>query len=268
MSDQFEITRGEDGVAVVTILKTTMAPPFFGALGDTFRELAEDDGLRAVVLRGSERCFSYGLDMRATFTELGPLFMGKGLAEPRSRLLRLIRKWQGDLSAVADLPVPVIGAVHGWCIGGGLDLAAACDVRVCSADAKFSLREAKVAIVADLGSLQRLPRIIGQGHTRELAFTGKDVTAEGALAMGLVNEVFADREALDAAALAMAREIAANPPLVVRGIKQVLDYGEGKTVAEGLEYVAAWNAAFLQSEDLAEAASAFMSRRAPTFKGR
>ena len=266
--EHFEVTRRDDGLAVVTMLKATMAPAFFGALGDTFRGLADDDALRAVVLRGSERCFSYGLDLRATFAELGPLFVGKGLAEPRSRLLALIRRWQADLDAVATLPVPVVGAVHGWCIGGGLDLAAACDVRLCSADAKLSLREAKVAIVADLGSLQRLPAIIGAGKTRELAYTAKDVMADEALRIGLVNDVFADREALDAAALAMAGEIAANPPLTVRGIKQVLAYGEGKTVADGLEYVAAWNAAFMQSEDLAEAASAFMSRRSPEFKGR
>ncbi len=141
-------------------------------------------------------------------------------------------------------------------------------MRLASRDAKLSLREVKVAIVADLGSLQRLPPIIGQGRTRELAFTGKTVDAAGAERMGLVNEVFDTHEALAEAAGAMAREIADNPPLTVRGIKDVLDFGAGKSVAEGLAYVAAHNAAFLASEDLGEALAAFMEKRAPRFSGK
>src|SRR5262249_28345638 len=134
--------------------------------------------------------------------------------------------------------------------------------------ARFSLREVKVAMVADLGSLQRLPRIIGQGATRELALTGKDIDAARAQSMGLCNDVLPDRAALDAAARAWAAEIAANPPLVVRGVKDVLDHGEGKSVAEGLDYVATWNSAFLASEDLGEATAAFAAKRTPEFKGR
>ena len=107
--------------------------------------------------------------------------------------------------------------------------------------------------MADLGSLQRLPRIIGQGHTRELGFTGRDIDAERAQAIGLVNDVYDDREALSQAAAAMAQEIAANAPLTVRGVKDVLRFGEGKSVAEGLAYVGVWNSAFLASKDLGEA---------------
>jgi enoyl-CoA hydratase len=158
--------------------------------------------------------------------------------------------------------------VHGACIGGGLDLVSACDVRLCSRDARFSLREVKVAMVADLGSLQRLPPIIGQGNTRELAFTGKTIDAERAERMGLVNEVLPTHEALAAAAAAMAGEIAHNPPLTVRGVKDVLGFGAGRSVAEGLAYVAAHNAAFLASEDLGEALAAFMEKREPRFSGR
>src|SRR5262249_50287335 len=154
------------------------------------------------------------------------------------------------------------------CIGGGLDLASACDIRLASSDATFSLRETKIAIVADLGSLQRLPAIIGKGHTRELAFTGKTISAARAREIGLVNDRLPDREALAAAADALAREIARNAPLTVRGVKDVLDFGEGKTVAEGLAYVAAHNAAFLASEDLGEALAAFMEKREPRFQGR
>jgi enoyl-CoA hydratase len=161
----------------------------------------------------------------------------------------------------------VIAAVHGYCIGGGVDLIAACDIRLASADAVFSVRETKIAIVADLGSLQRLPRIISMGHVAELAYTGKDVTADRARQMGLVNDVQADHESTLKAAAEMAAEIAANSPLAVQGTKAVLAAGEGRSVAEGLEYVAAWNAAFLPSEDLLEAMSAFVEKRPPTFSG-
>jgi enoyl-CoA hydratase len=256
-----------DHVATVTLLRPTMPPAFFFELEGAFRALAADRAVRAVVIRSSAKAFSYGLDLPAAFQEHGQLFAGGGAAQ-RSELLALIRRLQGTITAVAACPVPVIAAIHGSCIGGGLDLAAACDVRLASADAKISLREVKVAIVADLGSLQRLPPIIGQGMTRELAFTGKTIDAARALRIGLVNEIYPTTEDLYAAAAAMAKEIAHNPPLTVRGIKDVLAAGEGKTVAEGLEYVAAYNSAFLASEDLGEAMAAFLEKREPVYKGR
>jgi len=157
--------------------------------------------------------------------------------------------------------------VHGWCIGGGVDLIAACDIRLASAEAQFSVREAKVAIVADIGSLQRLPAIIGRGHVAELAFTGKDISADRAAAIGLVNHVSADADAVLADARDLAAEIAANSPLAVQGTKAVLTAGEGRSVAEGLEFVATWNAAFLASDDLNEAMTAFMEKRPATFTG-
>jgi enoyl-CoA hydratase len=168
---------------------------------------------------------------------------------------------------VARCRRPVIAAIHGWCIGGGLDLAAACDVRLASREAKISLREVRIAMVADIGSLQRLPRIVGAGHVRELAYTGKDIGAERAARIGLVNEVYDTPDALFTAADAMADEIAAQSPLVTSGIKQVLDYCEDKSTADGLRFVATWNAAFLQSNDLAEALQAFMTKRPPVFRG-
>jgi enoyl-CoA hydratase len=175
---------------------------------------------------------------------------------------------QQSTEGLARLKKPVLAAVSGWCIGGGIDLIAACDFRVCSKEARFSLREVKVAITADLGALQRLPRIIGEGATRELAYTGGDFDAARALAMGLVNSVHESPEALLQHARETARAIAQNPPLVVQGIKQVLEYGADKSVQDGLRYVAVWNAAFLQSHDLAEAFAAFAERRPATFQGK
>jgi enoyl-CoA hydratase len=213
--------------------------------------------------------FTVGLDLVAMTGLAGPpgdapLSMAARARSARAEILRL----QASVTSVADCQLPVIAAVHGYCIGGGVDLIAACDVRLASADAIFSVREAKVAIVADLGSLQRLPGIIGRGHLAELAYTGKDITAARAESIGLVNQVSPDPDSVLADARALAAEIAANSPLAVQGTKAVLAAGAGRSVAEGLEFVAAWNAGFLASDDLVEAMAAFMEKRPAVFTGR
>jgi enoyl-CoA hydratase len=176
---------------------------------------------------------------------------------------------QASVSAVAACRKPVVAAVHGYCIGGGVDLIAACDVRLAADDAVFSVRETKIAIVADLGSLQRLPRLVGAGHLAELALTGKDIDAERAKAIGLVNDVYpGGLDAVRKAAVDLAAEIAANSPLAVQGTKAVLAANDGRTVAEGLEYVAWWNSLYLHSADLTEAMTAFFEKRPPRFTGR
>jgi enoyl-CoA hydratase len=224
--------------------------------------------VRAVIVRGHGENFSYGLDLASMMGALGQHAGGNNLALERTRLLDLIGETQKAFNNVASCRKPVIAAVSGWCVGGGLDLIAACDIRLCSSDARFSLREVKVAIIADLGSLQRLPHIIGEGYTRELAFTGKDIDAARAREIGLVSDVYETPAAALDAARRLAREVADNPPLVVQGIKQVMNRRTESSTAEGLRHVAVWNAAFLQSEDLAEAMSAFAERRQPRFKGR
>jgi enoyl-CoA hydratase len=261
----------DQGIAEV-VLKgpgkgNAMGPEVFRELPVVFGELDRDPEVRAVLVRGSGDHFSFGLDLKSMMAQIGRFVMGPQMAARRSDLLDLIRELQGSTDAVERCRKPVIAAIAGWCIGGGLDLAAVCDVRICSADARFSLREVKLAIVADLGSLQRLPQIIGEGNTRELAFTGKDIDAARALSMHLVNAVLPDRETLLDAARAMAREIAGNPPLTVQGIKQVMSFSTSRHTDDGLRFVAAWNAAFLQSLDLNEAVAAFMEKREPRFKG-
>ncbi|HEV7129616.1 MAG TPA: crotonase/enoyl-CoA hydratase family protein [Ktedonobacterales bacterium] len=246
----------------------SMGPDFWREMPEIFTALDQDTAVRAVIVRGEGDHFSYGLDLPAMMSQPGLQVAGDNLAAERTAFLDQIGRMQQACSGVAQCRKPVIAAVAGWCIGGGLDLIAACDVRLCAADARFSLREVKLAIVADIGSLQRLPAIIGQGNTRELALTGKDIDAARALRMGLVNEVFESPPALLAAARAMARQIAANPPLVVQGTKRVLNESQGHTVEEGLRYVALWNAAFLQSHDLREAFAAFVERRTPDYQGR
>jgi len=239
--------------------------------------VSRDHGVRAVVIAAKGPHFSVGLDLKA----MGNLLAGgdsrqeaDGAASPPSMSVRArgarseVLRLQDSITAVARCPKPVIAAVHGYCIGGGVDLIAACDIRLASADAVFSVREAKMAIVADLGSLQRLPTIISAGHLAELAFTAKDISAERAKEIGLVNDVAADVEGVLKAARAQAAEIAANSPVAVQGTKAVLAANEGRTVAEGLDYVATWNAGMLASDDLVEAVTAFMEKRTPKFTGR
>lgn len=266
MAENLHVDKSEH-IAVVGITQPTMKPSFFYEVRDTFRELGADPEVRAIILRSDVKPFTYGLDLAAAASEMGELFAGGGAGQ-RIELLERIRELQACFDAVASCPAPVIAAVHGWCIGGGVDLISACDIRLASADAKLSVRETKIAIVADLGTLQRLPTIIGDGRTRELAFTGRDVDAERAAQIGLVNEVFPDRDSLYEGARALASEIAQNPPLTVRGTKEVLNFARHRQLRDGLEYVAAWNSAFLASEDLGEAMAAFMEKRPPKYRGR
>jgi enoyl-CoA hydratase len=260
------------GVAEVALIGpgkgNAMGPDFWREMPELFAALDGDEEIRVVLVRGEGGQFSYGLDLAAMMGQLGQHLAGENLAADRTRLLDLIAQMQEACDRVARCRKPVIAAVAGWCIGGGLDLASACDIRLCSVDARFSLREVKVAMVADIGSLQRLPKIIGDGNTRELAFTGKDINAARALKIGLVSDVYDSEDGLLEAARKLAREIADNPPLVVQGIKQVMNYCSDKSTADGLRYVAVWNAAFLQSKDLGEAIAAFRERRPPKFSGR
>lgn len=258
-------------VAEVTLLGpnkgNAMGPDFWRELPLVFGALDADPQVRAIVLTGSGKHFSYGLDLPAMLPSWSEYLSGEALAKARLGLLDEIRRLQDSVTSIAATRKPVIAAVSGWCVGGGVDVISAADIRLASAEAKFSVREVKVAIVADVGSLQRLASIVGEGHLRELALTGKDIDAARAEKIGLVNDVYPDRDAVLAAARELAAEIAANPPLVVQGVKEVLSVNTEERVRAGLRYVSAWNAAFLPSKDLGEAVQAFVQRREPDFTG-
>ncbi len=259
-------------IATVTLLGpgkgNAMGPDFWRECPAVFRALDADPRVRVVVVRGAGKAFSYGLDLMAMAGEIASLLQPSAGPLERARLMDVITSMQAGPGALARCRVPVIAAVHGWCIGGGLDFIAAADLRVCSATARFSLREVKVGMVADVGSLQRLPHVIGESATRELALTGKDIDAARAQALGLVSEVFADDDAVFTGARALAAQIAKNPPLVVEGIKRVMNARIEDEIARGLKNVAMHNAAFLGTEDLQEAVAAFAEKREPVFTGR
>jgi enoyl-CoA hydratase len=245
-----------------------MGPDFWSEMPKAFEELEKNEQVRVILLRGDGNNFSYGLDLPAMVNQPGFKFTGPNLALERTEFLDTALTMQKAINCVAFVRKPVIAAVHGWCIGAGLDLISACDIRLCSSDARFSLREVKVAIVSDMGSLQRLPLVIGEAHTRDLALTGRDIDATYAEKIGLVSERFDSPETLFAKAKEKAQQIAENPPLVVQGIKRVMNETRDKQIEDGLRYVALWNSAFMQSNDLIEAMMAFQQKRPPQFKGR
>lgn len=249
-----------------------MAPDFWVEFPAIVSALGADPEVRVLVVAGKGRAFTVGLDLAA----FGPAIAAGGLTEgpvgsgvaDRMALYHQIKRMQHTFSSLAECPKPVIAAVHGFCLGGGIDLITACDIRLAAADAVFSVRETKIAMVADVGTLQRLPAIVDPGRVAEIVYTGRDFTADEAKEMGLVSHVLADVDTLHKEALAMAEEIAANSPLAVQGAKAVLRAGDGRTVADQLDHVALWNAAFLHSEDLREAMLAFLEKRPPEYRGR
>lgn len=264
----------DDHVATVWLDRpdklNAMGPEFWADLPATIGALGADSDVRAIVIAAKGRAFTVGIDIVAFGPSLASGDLGGGghsEAAKRSALYRQIKRMQHTFTALADCPKPVIAAVHGYCLGGGIDLITAADIRIAAEDAVFSVRETKLAMVADVGTLQRLPRILDPGRVAELVYTGRDFGADEALEMGLVSHVYADTGSLWKAAAEMASMIAANSPLAVQGAKAVLRAGEGRSIAEQLDYVALWNASFLQSNDLMEAMQAFVEKRDPRFSG-
>ena len=243
--------------------RNTMGTVFFKELSEHLENFDQDASVRVVVIKAEGKSFTAGTDLE----EAGSLLSGQA-ADQREGTRRKILKLQEGLTSIERCSKPVIAAVHSHCIGGGIDLISACDIRLATTDAVFSIRETPMGIIADLGTLQRLPFIIGHGWFRELALTGRNFSAQEALQMGLITQICADREALYAEAKKLADRIAACPPLTVQGTKQVILYSRDNGVDAGLQYVAQKNAAALPSEDVVEAVTAFMEKRKPVFQGK
>lgn len=243
--------------------RNVMGLAFFDEIGALFDDFDKNPEIRVVIIRAAGKSFSAGTDLE----EAGAL-INQPSADGRDNMYKNILALQAGLNKIESCRKPVIAAVHSHCIGGGMDLICACDMRLATKDAIFSIRETRMGIVADLGTLQRLPHIIGQSWARELALTGRDFTAQEALQMGLVTRVCDDQPALYKAAKKLAGQIAACPPLTVQGTKEVINYSRDNGIAAGLQYVAQKNSAALPSEDLFEAVTAFMEKRKPVFKGK
>ena len=220
---------------------------------------------RVAILQGEGKLFTAGIDLQMMMT-LAPQAQNDCDGRSREALRRVILDMQDTLSSLERCRKPVLVAIHGACVGGGIDLITCADMRYCSADAYFTIKEIDIGMTADVGTLQRLPKLIGEGMARELAYTGRKVGGAEAREMHLVNRVFDSREALYAGVREIATTIAAKSPLAIRGTKEMITYARDHSVADGLNYIATWNAAMLLSDDLKEAMVANASKREAVFK--
>jgi Delta3,5-Delta2,4-dienoyl-CoA isomerase len=245
--------------------RNAFAPEFWADLPNVMHALAAMDDVRVIVIAAKGPAFTVGIDLKA----FGPTLVGGDVSDVASRmaLYQSVKTLQNTFSSIANSPKPVIAAIHGYCLGAGIDLITACDIRFAASDAVFSVRETRIGMVADVGTIQRLPRIINPGAVADLVYSGRDIDAGEALALGLVTRVLADAKSVQDEAHELARQIAANSPLAVQGSKAVLRAGEGRTVEEALDYVALWNSSFITSNDFKEAITAFVEKRDPEFTG-
>lgn len=257
-----------DGIARITLNRptelNTMNGDFWPEMVRVFDAIAHDMNVRCVIIASTGKHFTAGLDLNwAGQNALSN--QGGDLGRQREAFRRHVKELQESFNVIDDCRVPVIVVTQGGCIGGGVDLVTACDIRICSSDAYFTIQEINVGIVADVGTLQRIPHLLPQGLVRELAYTGRKFPAAEALKYGFVNKVEDSHADALAAADVMAKEICAKSPLAITGIKQVLNYGRDHSVADGLEYVAVWNAGMLQGDDMREAVKAQMARQSATY---
>lgn len=228
-----------------------------------FEELDENDEVRVIVLSGNGKHFCAGIDLELLMNVAQ--FAQKCEGRKREKLRKKVFELQAPINAIEQCSKPVIAAIHGGCIGGGVDIVSACDMRYSTEDAFFTIKEIDMGMVADLGTLQRLPKIIPPGIAREMAYTGRNVSGKEAERIGLTNRSFPDAETMQAEVVKIAQNIAAKSPLSIRGTKAILNHSRDHSVADGLDYMATWNAAMLLSDDLMEAFQAKMQKRDAVF---
>lgn len=220
---------------------------------------------RVAILSGEGKNFCAGIDL-AMLTGIQQQIANPDGARSRETLRHIILDLQACLSSIERCRKPVLAAIHGACIGGALDLVTCCDMRYVASDAAFSIKEIDIGMIADVGTLQRLPRLIGEGNARELAFTGRTVNADEAISLTLANRAFPSKEALLGGVREIATRISKKSPLAIRGTKEILNYSRDHSIADGLNYVATWNAAMLLSADLKESMTAQHENRPPSFQ--
>ncbi|HEX4354646.1 MAG TPA: crotonase/enoyl-CoA hydratase family protein [Polyangiales bacterium] len=239
---------------------------FWSELPDALRAIDAEGKARVIVLSSTGKHFTAGMDL-AVFGGAGIAPAGeREVGRTREALRHSVLKLQDSLSALERVRVPVLAAIQGGCVGGGVDMVSACDARYCSDDAFFCVQEINIGMTADLGTLQRLPKIMPSGIVRELAYTGRRLPAARAKEVGLVNETFRDHESLLAGVMEIAREIAERSPLAVCGSKEMLNFARDHSVADSLQYMAVWQTGMFQPADMIESFSAKAQKRAAVFE--
>ncbi|XP_072316117.1 delta(3,5)-Delta(2,4)-dienoyl-CoA isomerase, mitochondrial [Eucyclogobius newberryi] len=243
--------------------RNAMNRAFWSEMVSCFSQIEDDPDCRVVLVSGAGKLFTAGIDLMDMASDvLQP--EGDDSARIAWNMRKIISKYQETFSVIEKCPKPVIVAVHGACVGGGVDLITACDIRLCTQDAWFQVKEVDIGLAADVGTLQRLPKVIGsRSLVNELALTARKMYADEALGCGLVSRVFVDKEAMMAAALEMAGQIASRSPVAVQGTKVNLVFSRDHSVQEGLSYMAAWNMSMLQTQDVMKSAQASMEKKGP-----
>ncbi|XVF44358.1 hypothetical protein PTKIN_Ptkin02bG0114000 [Pterospermum kingtungense] len=244
-------------------VRNALSLDFFTEFPKALNALDQSPKVSVILLSGSGDHFCAGIDLKALQFLSGNYSGDRGRSGERLR--RQIQFMQDAITAIERCRKPVIAAIHGACIGGGMNIVTACDVRYCTKNAFFSAKEVDLAITADLGLLQRLPGIVGFGNAMELALTGRRFSGEEAKELGLVSRVFESNEELSEGVLSIAEEITGKSPLAVTGTKAVLIRSRELSMEQALDYVATWNSSMLLSDDLKEAISALFHKRKPVF---
>ncbi len=240
--------------------------PAWEEMRTIFNDMHDNPEVRVIVLAGEGKHFCAGIDLE-TLMDIQKHNHIKCEGRRRESLRKFILNFQDTITALEDCRKPVLAAIHKACVGGGVDIITACDMRYCTADAYFAIKEIDLGLVADIGTLQRLPNIIHPGIVSELAYTGRKVSGAEAAKIGLANNVFETREEMMEHVLGIAKMIASKSPLCIRGTKEMLLYKRDHSVKESLDYMATWNAAMLMSNDLMEAFQAQVGKREAQFEG-
>ncbi|XP_028404557.1 delta(3,5)-Delta(2,4)-dienoyl-CoA isomerase, mitochondrial-like [Dendronephthya gigantea] len=267
--ETLDVTKPRDHVYQVNInrpeKRNAMNQAFWSEMIICFNKISKDNECRAVVLSGAGKIFTAGLDLM----DFASLFMsqdGQDVSRKAYNLRNSILKFQESFSVIEKCPQPVIAAIHSACVGGGVDMVCACDIRWCTSDAWFQVKEVELGLAADVGTLQRLPKIVGnESLVRELCYTCRKFMAEEAKSFGLVSRIFQDKESLIEGALDLASHIAKMSPIAVSGTKHNLNYSRDHPVDESLKYIASWNMSMLQTEDIIKAVQAGMNKEEATF---
>ncbi|XP_072039904.1 delta(3,5)-Delta(2,4)-dienoyl-CoA isomerase, mitochondrial-like [Amphiura filiformis] len=249
-----------------------MSKRFFRELTECFNRIARDSDCRVVVVSAAGRMFTAGLDLTdsAFLSEIGSNpgtdDEDTDAARKAMAIYHVVPTLQESMTSIEKCLKPVIAAVHGACVGGGVDLVSACDIRMCSKDAWFSIKEVDIGVSADVGTLQRFPKVVGNDSlVRELAYTSRALRTEEAKELGFVSQTFPDKESLINGAMELATHIASKSPVAVQGTKANLVYSRDHSVQEGLDYVKTWNMAMLQTEDMIKAVTARLQKEQAKF---
>jgi enoyl-CoA hydratase len=227
----------------------SMDKAFWLELPDCIRDIESQTNARVIVISSTGKHFSAGMDL-GVFSDTSTMPQSKDPSRMAEGLRRLVLQLQDSLSTLEEVRLPVLTAIQGGCIGGALDLVCASDSRYCTADAYFTIKETELGMTADVGTLQRLPKLIPAGIVKELAFTGRKFSAAEAQQFGLVNRVYDDQESMLVGVMEIAAQIAANSPLAVTGCKEMLNYSRDHTVEDSLKYMATWQAGMFRPNDM------------------